>query len=553
MTKKIVYSILIVAIAVLLASFTIIVSSLYQYFASVQKEQLESQLNFAMQGVENEGVAYLQSLKEQQYRLTLISADGEVLYDSESGSDEMENHSDREEIREAMEYGVGESSRFSKTLTERTLYLAKRLPDSGVLRISVSHMSVITLILGMLQPMIMVLFVAVLLAIFLAVRLSKRIIRPLNNLSFERPLDNDVYEELSPILRHIDHQNKQIQQQIEEFRNKQEEFSAITRHMSEGLVLLDERGMILSMNLAAMNLFAVDGKCRGKDFLTIDRDAELARTISSSDIHSEKEYCTCKDGRDYQFRITKIANGEKCLGTVILIIDITEKMQAEQTRREFSANVSHELKTPLQSIMGSAELIENGLVKEEDLPRFAGHIRTEAARLVELINDIIRLSQLDEKPSLPYETVDVYALAEEISDELQPLGEKRNVSIKTDGDSVQIDTVRRLLYEIIYNLCDNAIRYNREGGSVQIHVGATPSGIEIAVSDTGIGIPPEDQSRIFERFYRVDKSHSKDTGGTGLGLSIVKHAVRYLGGEIRLESKVMQGTKITVLLPNTPA
>mgnify|MGYP005763534713 FL=1 len=549
MTKKIFWSILLVAGIVLIASFVTIMDSLYRYFSSLQLAQMESQLNFAVQGVELSGISYLEGLDGENYRLTLIQSDGTVLYDNMADVSTLENHSDREEIREAMETGEGESSRYSGVLTEETLYLAKRLSDSSVLRIAVSHASVFSIAAGMFYPFIIVFLLTVVLAVVLAVKLSKSIVKPLNELSFENPLENDVYDEFIPMLRHMDSQNKKIKEQMISLKNSSNEFLAITENMSEGLVLLNEKGIIISINSSAEELFTADKNCIGKDFLTIERNPEVTKTLAKSTRDGYSETKISIKGRDYLFRASRIENGEEFVGSVLLLIDITDKNRAETLRREFTANVSHELKTPLQSIIGSAELMENGMVKPDDIPRFVGHIRAEASRLLSLINDIIKLSQLDEERSLPEEIVDIFVSAEDVREILNHSAKKRNIEFLLSGEHIKIRGVRQLIFEIIYNLCDNAIKYNKENGKVELRVYSDSNNAIISVSDTGIGIPPEDIDRVFERFYRVDKSHSKETGGTGLGLSIVKHSVGYLNGQINIESKPGEGTVVTVVFP----
>lgn len=549
MTKKIFRAILLVAVIVLAASFATIIDSLYRYFSSNQTDQLENQLAFAIHGVENEGVDYLRDLGSGEYRLTLVSKDGTVLFDTAADAETMENHSDREEIKEAFESGTGESSRLSETLTVKTVYLAKKLSDGTVLRISQGRASVFTLLMGTVQPMALVLVLSVCLAAFLAVRLSKRIVKPLNELSLDNPLENDVYDELSPMMRHIDAQNKKIEENARVLRDSAKEFSVITENMSEGLVLLNKKGTVVSMNPAAEKFFSADQSCIGKDFIETERNPEMFRTVLLSEKEGYAETSVLQNGRNYLFRASRIENDGEFAGTVILLIDVTDKSRAEESRREFTANVSHELKTPLQSIMGSAELMENGLVKTEDIPRFVGHIREEASRLLAMINDIIRLSQLDENRPLPKERVNLLESAEAVAENLKDRAEKKNVEISVSGVSAEVAGAGQLVYEIIYNLADNAVKYNKENGKVSISVSKNGDMAEIKVEDTGIGITADDRERVFERFYRADKSHSKQIGGTGLGLSIVKHSVIYLGGKTELESEPGVGTVITVSLP----
>lgn len=550
MTKKIFQSILLVAGCVLLASLLIIMGFLYDYFGGVEENQLRDELNLAAAAVEDGGTDYLSRLTADRCRLTWIAADGSVLYDTRTDAESLENHASRAEVSQALTTGTGESTRYSSTLMEKTMYYAQRLDDGTVLRISISRATVGMIAVGMIQPLLIVLIVALILSGLLARRLSRRIVDPLNSLDLEHPLDNDAYEELSPLLKRIHRQHVEIQTQLRELREKTDEFTQITGSMREGLILLDEHGSILSINAAAQMLFGADAQCVGRDFLTIERSHEISAAIQAAVTDGHSEVRAERAGRVYQFDISRITSDGKLLGTVILAFDITEQEFAERNRREFTANVSHELKTPLQGIIGSAELIENGMVKPDDLPRFVGHIHAEAARLVTLIDDIIRLSQLDEGDAMPTEPVDLLAVSQEAAENLHDAAAARSVTVSVTGQPSVIPGVRRLLYEVVYNLCDNAIKYNRDGGRVDVTVAADADGSSITVADTGIGIAPEHQSRVFERFYRVDKSHSKASGGTGLGLSIVKHAVQYHHGRIELESTPGTGTTIRVVFPD---
>ena len=550
MTKKIFQSILLVAGCVLLASLLIIMGFLYDYFGGVEENQLRDELSLAAAAVEDGGTDYLSQLTADRCRLTWIAADGSVLYDTKTDAESLENHASRAEVSQALATGTGESTRYSSTLMEKTMYYAQRLDDGTVLRISISRATVGMIAVGMIQPLLIVLIVALILSGLLARRLSRRIVDPLNSLDLEHPLDNDAYEEVSPLLKRIHRQHVEIQMQLRELREKTDEFTQITGSMREGLVLLDEHGSILSINAAAQALFGADAQCVGRDFLTIERSHEISAAIQAAAADGHSEVRAERAGRVYQFDISRITSDGKFLGTVILAFDITEQEFAERNRREFTANVSHELKTPLQGIIGSAELIENGMVKPEDLPRFVGHIHAEAARLVTLIDDIIRLSQLDEGDAMPTEPVDLLAVSQEAAENLHDAAAARNVTVSVTGQPAVLPGVRRLIYEIVYTLCDTAIKYNRDGGRVDVTVAADAGGSSITVADTGIGIAPEHQARVFERFYRVDKSHSKASGGTGLGLSIVKHAVQYHHGRIELESTPGTGTTIRVVFPN---
>ena len=549
MTKKIFHSILLVAGAVLLASLLFIMGCLYEYFGSVEKKQLRDELELASVAVERGGEDYLSSISSERYRLTWIAPDGTVLYDTVTDAESLENHADREEVREALAGGEGESSRYSSTILQKTMYCARRLTDGSVLRISISRATAGVLLIGMVQPILIVVIVALILSAVLARRLSRRIVRPLNELDLEHPLENDAYEELSPLLGRINHQHRQIDEQMRELEQQRMEFSQITGSMREGLVLLDEKERVLSINPAACRLFDADERCVGQDFLTLDRSHDIRLAIADAMAQGHGEARAERGGRVWQFDVSRILSGTAAVGAVLLAFDITERETAEQNRREFTANVSHELKTPLQGIIGSAELLENGMVQPDDVPRFVGHIRKEAQRLVTLIGDIIRLSQLDEGDEMPRETVDLLTLSQEAADDLTAAAEQKTVTISVTGESTCVSGVRRLLYEVIYNLCDNGVKYNVEGGSVSVRVGTEDGKAVVSVADTGIGIAPEHRERIFERFYRVDKSHSKASGGTGLGLSIVKHAVQYHHGTVELQSEEGKGTTIRILLP----
>lgn len=549
MTKKIFRSILLTSLAVMLISLSIAFGCLYYYFGNMQEQRLDSELSLAAAAVAENGSGYLERLESGNLRLTLVNADGTVLCDTDADAAAMENHAGRKEIREAFASGKGESSRYSSTLTEKTIYRASLLPDGTVLRISVSHATAFALIAGIAQWFVLAALFAAAMSWFLAKQLSERIIMPLNQMDLEHPLENEAYEELSPLLSKIYRQHEQIDAQLLQLRQKTDEFEHITANMKGGLVLLDARGKILSINPAAAALFGAAGNSVGADFLSIERSHSMNRAtaaaLESGHISIREE----RGGRIYQIDISRIESAGTVMGLVILAFDISEQEYAERTRREFSANVSHELKTPLTSIIASADLIENNLVKPEDMPRFIGHIKKEASRLLTLIEDIIRLSQLDEGLEMPMEAVDLGATAREAVRQLEDAADSRSVQIDLHAESYILQGVPRLLHEIVYNLVENAIKYNAPGGTVTVSVRKTENGGELKVSDTGIGIPPEHQDRVFGRFYRVDKSHSKESGGTGLGLSIVKHAAGYFKAGITLQSEVGKGTTITVTFP----
>ena len=542
MTSKIFRSTVFVAVVVLLCSLGVVMGVLYNHFTGVQIRQLKDELSLAVTGTEQYGNAFLENVEVDRFRITWIDTDGTVLFDTQADLTVMENHADREEIREAMEHGSGSAVRNSSTMTEQTFYEAQKLRDGTVLRISANQASAWALMIGLVWPILLIAVLAIGLSALLARRMAKNIVEPLNALDLEQPLANDTYEELSPLLRRINQQHLQIGAQMRKLRRKADEFIQITSHMQEGLVVLDKETNIRSINSAAMEVFRTDEACVGGSFFQVNRSNALRQTLNDALDHGHGSTVQIIEGQAYRFDMSSIKSEGNLLGAVILAVDVTEAQNAEQLRREFSANVSHELKTPLQGIIGSAELLESGLAKPEDQPRFLGHIRKEASRLVALIEDIIRLSQLDEGVELPTEAVDILALAEEVKVILQPSAEEKHVRIAISGAGFCVVGVRRMLQEILYNLCDNAIKYNVPGGCVTVHA----ENSRLVVSDTGIGIPAEHQGRIFERFYRVDKSHSKASGGTGLGLSIVKHAVSYHKAEIQLESTPGKGTTITI-------
>ena len=540
MTGKIFRAILTVAVTVLFASVIMITGVIYGYFGNIERERLSDEALIAAAAFEKGGTEVLSEINPENYRITLIDTDGTVVFDTEKDPAELENHADREEVKEALETGSGESTRYSSTLTEKTTYCAKRLSDGRVLRVSTSYATVAVLMLGIPQPIIIVIIIAVAVSAFLANKLSKKIVKPINELDLEKPLENKTYEELKPLLIRLDDLHIEVSEQLKKLRQKTDEFTQTTENMKEGLILLDEKCEILSINPAAEKLFGDNGNLLTERILSYVKKAEKDGQCEIS-----KEI----NGRDYRFDISRIDSDGTVAGFVILAFDATEQTFAERNRREFTANVSHELKTPLQGIIGSADLIQSGMVKPEDMPRFVGHIQKEASRLLDLIEDIIRLSQLDEQNDMPTEEVDLFETAKEVQATLENAAKEKNVTISLTGEKTKMHGVKRLIYEIVYNLCDNAIKYNVDGGKVDISVSSDGKNAKIRVADTGIGIPPEHRDRIFERFYRVDKSHSKASGGTGLGLSIVKHAVQYHNGKITLESEVGKGTTITAEFP----
>ena len=550
MTKRIFRSICFVAIAVFLASLILIMGVLYSYFSGVQQRQLQMQLELAAQGVTNEETAYFSDLTVRDYRITWIDTDGTVLYDSDALSSDMENHLEREEIKEALATGYGESKRYSATLMDRSLYAAQRLEDGTVLRLSIAQSSILTLVLGMAQPISIVIVLAVVLSVVLAVRLSKSIVKPLNEIDLNHPLSNEGYDELAPLLRRIDGQQKQLRGQKTRLEQKQAELDTIIGSMSEGMVLLNERGKIVSINPAAMRLLGTSWNCVGTDMLTVSRNLDLHDILSRAlQGQSEVQTVSLEAGK-YQISASPIMSEEKVVGAALCFFDVTEKEKAEQMRREFTSNVSHELKTPLHSISGYAELLQNDMVKQGDIVPFAGKIYREAQRMTSLVEDILSLSHLDEgAEDMEWTEVKLYELASKAIAGLEAEAKAAKVTVSLSGEDCRLHGIPQLLHSIIYNLCDNAIKYNKVGGEVKVSVEKQDAGALLTVSDTGIGIPPQEQERIFERFYRVDKSRSKEVGGTGLGLSIVKHAVLIHHGTIEVDSEIGKGTTITVRLP----
>lgn len=548
MTQRIFRSIWLAAVTVLLASVTLIMGVLYDYFSAVQQNQLKMQLVSAAQAVSHEGMGYFQDLHVKNYRITWIDGNGSVLYDS--NADTGENHMEREEVLEALSSGYGESKRYSSTLMEQSVYVAQRLDDGTVLRLSIAQNSILTLVLGMAQPICIVFLLAVLLSLFLATRISRNIVRPLNGLDLEHPLVNENYDELAPLLRRIDSQQRQLNIQKSELVQKQNELNTIINSMNEGMILLNAKRKILSINPAAGKLLGTDRYCVGEDLLAVSRDLNLQEIVSKAlQGNHETQIITLCEGH-YQIDASPIVSGGTTVGAALCFFDVTETQRAEQMRREFTANVSHELKTPLHSISGYAELLQNGMVNSEDIIPFSRRIYEEAQRMIHLVEDIISLSRLDEGAgALEWERTDLYALAVQVTHTLEAEARNAQVSMDVRGFSAIVYGVPQLLSSIIHNLCDNAIKYNQPGGRVTVTVNCDGAFAVLSVSDTGIGIPADQQNRIFERFYRVDKSRSKEVGGTGLGLSIVKHAAMIHRANIEMSSTLGQGTTITVRFP----
>ena len=546
MTRRIFRAVCAAALAVFLVTMALILGVLYEYFSSVQQNQLKVETALASQGVEQSGAVYFDGLKTSNYRITWIAPNGSVLYDSSSDSESMENHLQREEIREAISTGFGESTRYSSTLMERSLYCAQRLEDGSIVRLSVSHGTVLLLLLGMIQPILIILFVAAILAFVLASRLSKRIVEPLNRLNLDEPLENKEYDELAPLLRRLRSQQMQLKQQASTLRQKQNELNTIVGNMQEGMVLLDKTGRVISINNSAKRLLDAAYANFGDSLLTVSRNPELHSVVEQALAGENAGIRTELHGKIIQISAAPIRSESEVSGAAIVFFDITQREKAEQQRREFTANVSHELKTPLHSISGYSELLKCGLTAPGDVQPFAEKIYDETHRLIALVEDIISLSHLDEGgKDLQFTEADLYKSAEAVVESLRDLAASSNITITVHGENSVINGVPELIRGIIYNLCDNAIKYNRPGGRVEV----TVQDHILVVNDTGIGIPKEHLDRIFERFYRVDKSHSKEVGGTGLGLSIVKHAALIHKAEVTVESTVGEGTTVTVTFP----
>lgn len=548
MIKRIFRSIFAVALTVLLAATMLIMGAVYSYFTDVQFAQLRVETALASHAVTNEGARYFDKLDDtMDCRITWIAADGTVLYDNRSDTDSMVNHLQRQEVRDALRNGYGQSARYSDTLMERYMYAAERLPDGTVLRLSMTQDSVLNLTLGMAGSIGMVLLAAIVLSYYLASRLSRSVVKPLNELNLDVPLGNKGYEEIAPLLRRIDSQQAQLRNQSAELKQKQKEFITVTRSLSEGLVLLNSTGTILSINPAAARLLEVTPNCVGADFSVANRNAAITLLVETALGGKKGEQTLSLLNGSYLAAASPVRTEGQVSGVVLLLFDVTQKHQAEQLRREFTANVSHELKTPLHAISGYAELMKSGLVAQDDMPGFSEKIYGEAQRLIRLVEDTLRLSRLDEGAmDMQWTSVDLYEAAQKAVAELRAPAELMDVTLELQGDSTLIRGIPQLVSAILFNLTDNAVKYNHRGGQVTLRVENREQEAVLTVSDTGVGIPEEHWERIFERFYRVDKSHSKASGGTGLGLSIVKHAAAYHGAEIQLVSVPGKGTTITV-------
>ena len=550
MTKKIFKSNIVVAAAVLIFGIACVMAILYQHFGKEINGELKKEASYLSYGVEQEGIDYLKQINEKDDRITYIAEDGTVLYDNMADVESMENHSERKEVQEALKTGSGYAERTSKTLAQKTIYYALRLPDHSVLRVSSTQFSIFVLLMELIPPIIGIIIVMLIIAVIVSAHMANKIVEPINNLDLEHPEDNQVYDEVGPLLSKIYKQNRQIKNQLEAARRNQEEFGIITENMQEGLLVIDSYTMILSGNSSVWKMFQIKDPKIGDSVYSLDRNEDFRMLIEQVLKGQHGSVLLHLGSEAIQMIANPVTREHKVVGAVLLLMNETAKVEREQLRREFSANVSHELKTPLTSISGFAEIIQDGLVRAEDIKKFAGRIYDEAQRLITLVEDTIKVSQLDEGEN-PYEweQLDAYTVVKDVCGRLKDIAAKKNVHLYIDGDKTMLCTVRPIFDEIIYNLCDNGIKYNRDDGTVSIHLREMGENVEVRVKDNGIGIPGEDQNRVFERFYRVDKSHSKAIGGTGLGLSIVKHGVTFLGGTIKMVSEVGKGTEVTLTFP----
>ncbi|MBP3871272.1 MAG: ATP-binding protein [Faecalicoccus sp.] len=527
---------------VLFSTIGLVMGAFYTYFEEIYLQELVNDAEYLAIGVERDGVDYLKQLDHDSLRITWIAPDGQVLYDNQSDSESMENHLDRPEVSEALESQDGTSIRYSNTISQRTLYYAMRLHDGSVLRVSDNYISGSMLMLRYGKRIILVILIALVCTGYTAYVLSKRLVKPINEIDLDNPKKGLPYEELAPLATKIENQNEQIHRQIEDLQRQQHEFEIITNNMREGLIFVNNHKEVIFYNHSALDLL-------DESDISSIQSPIYQNVLDKALKGNASEIILDVDATNIQLFANPVYRDDVLTGAVVVLIDVTEKQQLNVMRQEFTANVTHELKTPLQSIIGCADLMANNLVKEEDRPRFQNMIKKEAQRLESLISDIISLSRVEEQKEIEKEPIELHVLCEDVLDSLSINAARKNISLHLEGDEIKLQSNHGILYEIIYNLCDNAIRYNKEAGSVTVRLENQPSQAVIVVTDTGIGIPKEHQDRIFERFYRVDKSHSKQTGGTGLGLSIVKHSVQALKGNIDLKSEPGSGTQITVKIP----
>ncbi len=547
MTKKIHNAILLASLITFFCCILIILGISYPYFNEELRNEIISEADYLCAGAEIGGKEYLERF-EEAHRITLIDTDGSVIYDTVSESFELENHLDREEVKKALETGEGESYRYSVTLTEKTYYYARRLSNGTVLRVSDDQITIGAILLRMLIPMTAALLIVILICAVLSRSLAKKIVKPINELDFKNPDTKEVYGEIAPLLSKISRQNDLIDLQMEDMKRRQEEFRTITNYMSEGLILIDNKAEVLSHNKSATKLFSVEKADLGDSVFTFNDTPEFYTAVMTALKGERCRPIMETGGKALQIYANPVKVEERVSGAVLIILDVTEKEQRDTMRREFTSNVSHELKTPLTSIYGISDMMINGIIKAEDMTKFAKDIHNESGRLITLVNDIIKLSRLDEGPSeMERETIDLYEYARQTIDRLSIVALEKSITLELTGEHLTVTGIPSVISEMIYNLCDNGIKYNKENGKVTVKVFSHKGRPCVSVKDTGIGISKEHKERVFERFYRVDKSHSRQIGGTGLGLSIVKHGAAIHNADLKLESTPDVGTEITVI------
>ncbi|HGC9857031.1 TPA: ATP-binding protein [Streptococcus agalactiae] len=548
MTKKIFRTTLSASLGIVLVTILMIMGFLYNYFNRIQREQLRTQTALASQGISFEGKDYFENLKTSNVRITWVDNKGQVLYDTQSDAKHMKNHANRQEIKEAIKSGYGESTRWSATLTEKSIYAAQRLNNGTIVRLSVAQQTIFYLLLGMMSPLAIIILLAIILSVLIARYIAKKVSEPLNNIDLDHPLSNDSYEEITPLLRRLDSHQSKIQHQKLLLQKRQKEIDTIISKIKEGMILLDDQARIVSINAEALKLFQINDDWHGRFMMEVSRDLTLKDLIDQGLKGKKKEANIDIENNHYRVLVRPTTDNNRVTGLVVLLFDVTDQLQMEQLQREFTANVSHELKNPLHVISGYSELLANQMVPNEEVPQFAAKIHKESERLVKLVEDIINLSHLDEQEKLPQETVNLYDLTQKVLEGLQAKADKKHIQINFNGEEAILRGNPVLLNSLVYNLCDNALTYNHEKGQVNVTLKNSPDTITLEVSDTGLGIAEKDKKRIFERFYRVDKSRSKIVGGTGLGLSIVKSALDFHNGSIKVDSHLGQGTTMTVLL-----
>ncbi|HGD5868683.1 TPA: ATP-binding protein [Streptococcus agalactiae] len=548
MTKKIFRTTLSASLGIVLVTILMIMGFLYNYFNRIQREQLRTQTALASQGISFEGKDYFENLKTSNVRITWVDNKGQLLYDTQSDAKHMKNHANRQEIKEAIKSGYGESTRWSATLTEKSIYAAQRLNNGTIVRLSVAQQTIFYLLLGMMSPLAIIILLAIILSVLIARYIAKKVSEPLNNIDLDHPLSNDSYEEITPLLRRLDSHQSKIQHQKLLLQKRQKEIDTIISKIKEGMILLDDQARIVSINAEALKLFQINDDWHGRFMMEVSRDLTLKDLIDQGLKGKKKEANIDIENNHYRVLVRPTTDNNRVTGLVVLLFDVTDQLQMEQLQREFTANVSHELKTPLHVISGYSELLANQMVPNEEVPQFAAKIHKESERLVKLVEDIINLSHLDEQEKLPQETVNLYDLTQKVLEGLQAKADKKHIQINFNGEEAILRGNPVLLNSLVYNLCDNALTYNHEKGQVNVTLKNSPDTITLEVSDTGLGIAEKDKKRIFERFYRVDKSRSKIVGGTGLGLSIVKSALDFHNGSIKVDSHLGQGTTMTVLL-----